>query len=334
MNKVRALVLGVGGNVSQGIIKALRQTKYNIEVVGACVSKKSVGLYMCDTAYLCPYAEDPDFISWYIDLCNREHIDIVFTGVEENIDVLLKNRSYIEQNCKAKFLFPDARSWEIGADKYLTCEWLKENGCHYPLYADMDHKDAVYDLTKICAYPFIAKPKKGKSSKGVYLIKDKSELLSLPSLSDYVLEECVGTDDDEYTVGCYCDKNGNLRGHIILKRFLKSGTTSICTVVQNQLIDDEVEKICSRLKPVGPINFQMRIDGSRVVCFEMNVRYSGTTAIRNHFGFKDVEAGLKEYLLDEDISDCFRYTFGSALRFDDEMYFDMPLNDLYKMISE
>lgn len=85
MKEIKALILGVGGNVSQGIIKAIRKSDLNVKIIGACVSAESLGLYMCDEAYISPYASDQKFIPWLINICNDLSIDIVLTGVEENI---------------------------------------------------------------------------------------------------------------------------------------------------------------------------------------------------------------------------------------------------------
>jgi hypothetical protein len=45
------LVLGVGGNVSQGILKALALCTLPVRVIGACISPLSLGLYTADRAY-------------------------------------------------------------------------------------------------------------------------------------------------------------------------------------------------------------------------------------------------------------------------------------------
>lgn len=66
----RILLLGVGGNVSQGILKALRETKLDLYIVGACVSQYSSGLYLCDEALISPYANAESFIPWVIGICN------------------------------------------------------------------------------------------------------------------------------------------------------------------------------------------------------------------------------------------------------------------------
>ena len=48
---INVLVLGVGGNVSQGILKALRASDLDLRIVGACIGTLSTGLYMCDEGY-------------------------------------------------------------------------------------------------------------------------------------------------------------------------------------------------------------------------------------------------------------------------------------------
>ena len=69
------------------------------------------------------------------------------------------------------------------------------------------------------------------------------------------------------------------------------------------------------------MNIQMRVDrDGRPVCFEMNVRFSGTTAMRANFGFRDVEAMVREYILGQDIRECFHVRYGEAFRYDNEMY--------------
>ena len=59
---VNVLVLGVGGNVSQGILKALALSTVPCRVVGACVDPLSAGLYTADRAYVAPMADDPRFV--------------------------------------------------------------------------------------------------------------------------------------------------------------------------------------------------------------------------------------------------------------------------------
>lgn len=318
---MKTLVLGAGGNVSQGIIKAIRETKLPIEIIGACISEYSKGLYMCDEAYISPYANDPKFISWVIDFCNEHDIDIIFTGVEENIIELAKNEELIRNNTKTIFISSSYEQLLVGQDKFLTCEFLKNSGCNFPKYKLWDGISTAIEFAETTGYPIIAKPRNGKSAKGLHLFKTRTDIEEFRNLQNYVLEECVGNDNSEYTVGCYVDKHGVLQELFPMRRKLYNGTTVWAQTEHNDHIIRECTRICEAFKPKGPLNIQLRIDKSGIpVCFEMNVRFSGTTAIRSHFGFQDVKAMILEYLYDEDISDCFHFKTGEVFRFDEEFY--------------
>lgn len=318
---IKVLVLGVGGNVSQGIIKALLKSHIDMRLIGACISSNSAGLYMCDEAYLSPYAYETGFMDWLIELCNKCRIDIVFTGVEENIRRIARDIDDFRSRTRAVFISSSYEQLLIGQDKLQTACWLKENGCNYPVFCSLENRTDTENLVKKAGFPLIAKPRNGKSAQGIYVIHNQQELDAISGLDHYVLQEYVGNDNSEYTVGCYCSRNGKLMDVIIMRRRLKNGTTVWAEVVENEKIRKEAEKICKAYRPKGPLNIQMRVDNSgRPVCFELNVRFSGTTAMRANFGYCDVEAMLREYVLQEPIDKCFHVVCGEAYRYSEEMY--------------
>lgn len=335
MDEIKILVLGVGGNVSQGIIKALKNSDFGekkLNITGACISPESLGLFMCDKAAVSPYANEECFIPWLIEICNRESIQIVLTGVEENIMAISSAQERFDKETNAIFIATDLDKLKIGQDKYLTCEWLSDNGLHFPKYCLLEDKAAVEQLVNQCGFPLIVKPRVGKGSNGVQKICDRAELEKVIGLKDYVLQECIGDETKEYTVGCYVDKTGILKETIVMHRKLEHGSTAMAEVVQDEAVRREAERICEKFKPRGPLNIQMRKNNAdEAVCFELNVRFSGTTPMRTHFGFKDVEAMIKEYLLDQPIDDCFQVKEGIACRYTNEFYVTgNPMNILAK----
>ena len=87
-------------------------------------------------------------------------------------------------------------------------------------------------------------------------------------------------DDEEYTVSAFFDKSSQLIDYLQLKRRLSSdGYTQ-----EAQVVDLDFENIISDLaktfKPVGPTNFQFRIDGNDLKLLEINPRISSATSIR------------------------------------------------------
>ena len=91
-NRINILVLGVGGNVSQGILKSLSNIKIPIRVIGGCISPYSVGLYTTDKSLITPLADNPSFIPWLIETCITENIRAVLSGAEPVLKVLSLNK--------------------------------------------------------------------------------------------------------------------------------------------------------------------------------------------------------------------------------------------------
>lgn len=320
---INALVLGVGGNVSMGIVKALRNSKLPIRIIGGCISKDSLGLYSCDAAYISPYAQDKNFISWIANLCTEESIDIVFSGVEEIVYSIEKNRNEFERLTNAIFISSSKEVLDIGADKLLTANWLKEAGVNYPKTVRREDEMAVKNLVAEFGFPLIAKPRKGKGSQGIVIINSNEDLLAVKS-DNYCVQQYLGDEKSEYTVACYRTKEGGVEDIIIFRRDLKYGTTFYAEIIQDEVIKEECLRIVRALQPDGPLNVQLRMHNGIPVCFELNIRFSGTSAIRAHFGYNDVVAMVNEFVLNKDASDFLTpKKEGKAYRYFEELFIDI-----------
>lgn len=323
MKQIKVLVLGVGGNVSQGILTAIKSSNLNCHIVGACISEESLGLYFCDAAYISPYANDPSFVNWVADICNKENIDIIFSGVEENVMSLETQRQLLESKTKAVFISSTKEQLEIGLSKYKTAMWLQENGCNHPKSADISNVEELNRLIEEVGFPLIAKPNTGKGSHGIFIAHTIDELDPIRE-KDYCVQELLGDDNSEYTIACYVDKSGKAHQTLIMHRHLKHGTTFMAEIVQDDAIRKECEKICERFKPQGPLNIQLRMHHGKPVCFELNVRFSGTTPIRSQWGYNDVEAMIREYVLNEPVS-LNPHKEGKVYRYYNEAFIDVKM---------
>ena len=319
---LNVLVLGVGGNVSQGILKALAISQLNCRVIGACVSSRSFGLHTVDKAYLSPLANDPAFSDWLVRVCREEKVHAVLSGVEPVLDVLGRDASRIRKETGAIAIVSSPECLAIGADKLLTCQWLEQHGLEFPRYANAADPAAVRALVQSCGYPVIAKPRRGKGAQGVLEVHGETELEAAASRRDYVIQQYLGSATEEYTAACMSDRDGKVRGCIVLKRELLDGTTWRAEAGDFPIVRKEAVRIAEALRPLGPCNVQMRLHGQRAVCFEINVRFSGTTPIRARFGFHDVEAAIRHYVLGEPAVDMPNVTQGIALRYWNEAYPD------------
>jgi carbamoyl-phosphate synthase large subunit len=298
--ELTVLVLGVGGNVSQGILKALAISELQHRLVAACVDPDAPALFRADARYVSPPAADPGFGDWLVDVCEREGVDAVLSGVEPVLEALAAGVDGLRATC----VVSPPEVLEVGQDKLLTCRWLEKQGFAAPRCIDEGDK---------ADYPLIAKPRRGRSAGGVTEIVEP-----FIGRDDYVVQERL--EGDEFTVGCFCDREGQLRGSVAMRRELSHGTTVRAECGSYPEVRSEAERMAEKLRPLGPLNVQLKLTEDGPVAFELNVRFSGTTPLRARLGFNEVEAALRHLVLGEPPVDLPDARPGVVVRYWNEAY--------------
>jgi len=317
---LNVLVLGVGGNVSQGILKALALGSLPCRVVGACTSATAPGLFTTDSSYVSPGARSPDFLPWLLKVCRQEQIQAVLSGVEPVLDVLLLHAEAIRAATGAVCITNSPAAVAVGRNKLRTCEWLRDQGFAYAAFAASEDVSGLAALVRQVGFPLLAKPREGKGSSGIHVLADQTALDRIARIPGYVVQEYLGEEQSEYTAACFTDKDDVVRGTIVLHRQLQHGTTVSASAGLHPAVREEAQRIAAALRPRGPCNIQLRLHRGRPVCFEINVRFSGTTPMRARLGFNDVEAVLRHYVLGNPAADLPVVTAGQVLRYWNEFY--------------
>jgi len=312
LSQLTILVLGVGGNVSQGILKALAESDLDCRVLAGCIDPLSLGLYIADRSYVTPLASSGDFLPWVEQVCEKEGVDTILSGVEPVLWALA-------QAPHLPSLVSPPPVLRVGQDKLFTAEWPARNDLAAPRSADAADSLAVRGLVADCGFPLVAKPRRGKGSERVALLRDDTELDRVIGRPDIVVQEHLSSEDAEYTVGCVCDSDGEPRGVLAMRRTLHAGTTVVAEAGDLPVIREYAEAIARKLGPVGPLNVQLRLVEDAPVAFELNVRFSGTTPLRTRLGFREVEACLRHFILGESLQ-LPLITAGTVLRYWNELY--------------
>lgn len=320
--RLNVLVLAVGGNVSEGILKALALSNLSCNVIGADIGPLKLGLYTADRAYLSPWARDEGFVHWLLDTCHRESVHAVLTGAEAILPTLARHAALIRAETGTVCVVSDPATLDIGDDKLLTCQWLVEHGFRCPAYALSEDRPALDHLAKTYGYPLLAKPRRGGGSRGIVRVCDEADLGYVALKKGFLVQRHIGGAESEYTAGCFSDRDGIVRGAIVMRRELHEGTTVQAEIGLFPELREEAIRIAEALKPMGPSNIQMRMTDEGPVCFEINGRFSGTTPARARFGFNEVEAALRHYVLNEPAYDLPLITEGIMLRYWNEAYVD------------
>ena len=313
-------MLGVGSHVSQGIVKALALSATPPRVIGACVSPMSTGLYAVDRAYVSPYADDPAFPDWLVDLCRRESVDAVLGGVEPVLDRLAAVAGRLEAETGAVALVAPPAALAVGADKLETARWLAEGGLNHPRSVDAADPGAVAGLVAELGLPLMAKPRRARGSAGLMEIADERDLAWVAGREGYVVQELLGDADEEYTVACLCDREGELRATFAMRRRLYAGTSVSAEVGEFPEATAEARRIATARGAPGPLTVQRRRAAAGPTAFEINGRFSGTAIVRARLGWNDVDAALRHLAWGEELPELPQVTRGIAVRWWDELY--------------
>ena len=312
---LNVLVLACGGSVGHGVLKTLAMSNLRCRVIGADIAPEKVGLYTVDTAYVSPWAHDPAFMPWLLSTCSAENVDAIIGVAEPVLKVLAAEQERIREETGAVCLVSTPETFNIGDDKLLTSRWLAEQGLDGPSFAAADDPEALASLVSNVGYPLIAKRRVGGGANGLVHVLDEDALSRIAGRADYVVQQSIGSDDDEYTVGCMCDRDGELRGTIVFRRRLQWGSTVFVEAGEFPEIRAAAEAITQALRPRGPINLQFRMHEGRASCFEFQVRFSGTAPVRARFGFNEVEAALLHFVQRKEFPALPQVTAGCMARF-------------------
>jgi carbamoyl-phosphate synthase large subunit len=316
------LVLGAGGNVSQGIQKALGMAPTPWRVVAACVSPEAAGLHVAERALISPLAADPGFLDWVVDTCRAEEAVAVLSGVEPVLDRLAAGRDRLLAETGAVAVVADPQTLAIGADKLRTATWLAGEGLAAPASAAADDAAALERLVQQAGFPLFAKPRFGRGGAGLLVLDDRAALARVCGRPDILVQELLGSADEEFTVGLVCSREGELAGSIAFRRHLEAGTTVVAQAGDFPEVRAAAETIAARLRPCGPLNVQLRLRDGEPVAFELNIRFSGTTPMRARMGFHDVDAVVRHLALGEPMRPVAATRALTAVRYFNEIYLD------------
>ena len=323
MSKINILVTGVGSEVGQGIIKALRLSKYNCNIVGCDANPNSAGFFMSDSHYVIPMAASKDYLDNVMKICKNHSIKLIFSGTDQELKVLSKNRSLFK-NINTLLVVQPEKLLNIFSSKYNTYQFLKDNGIPVPATMLVDDKVSIKKVMNEFNFPLILKPDISHGSKNMYLVHNKEELnlyLKLSKNKKYVIQQYLPADDQEYTCGVFNCKHLKEPYVIIFKRKLIEGVSGVAEIVFDKDILSVCKKVVKSSNLEGAINIQLRKFKSKPFIFEINPRYSSTVGIRAKCGFNDAQMAI-DYFLFNKIPVKPNIKKKKVLRYKDEIYID------------
>lgn len=342
MLNILVTAIGGGGHGEQ-ILKALRLAKNSkYHIIGADANSKCPQFNMTDQSAVLPMASASNYMDKLYELIDKHQIKVLFHGCEPELKLFAKNRKEIES--RGVFLpINPTNVIDLCMDKEKTNERLINLGFDAPKYSVIHTNE---DLKEIDWFPVVVKPSiGGGGSANVYIAQNQNELNGIAEYLGleknkikFLIQEYVGTPDDEYTVGVLHDMNGVYINAIAVKReftgqlnmrmsvpnitgkselgpkLIISSGISHGTVGRFSEVTEQCKEIAHSIGAKGVINIQCRLVDGVVKVFEINPRFSGTTSLRAMVGYNEPDVLIRKHILGHKFETDFFYESAVILR--------------------
>jgi len=280
--KNNILVSGASGIIGYGILRSLKRNKDNYRLIGTTIYDFSIAPAFCDVFEKALPTNHPNYTDWLCDIIVKHSIDLLIPGIESDMFKWNQDRNKIEST-GAVLVLNNQELIDLCYDKSLFYQKLIIENESFAIPTVLTGDFKTFPV------PFLLKPKRGFGSKGIIRIKNENDFVIHKHKigSELMMQPIIGNDDEEYTVSAFFDKSSQLIDFLPLKRKLSNdGYTQ-----EAQVVDFNFENIINILaktfKPIGPTNFQFRIDGEVVKLLEINPRISSATSIRSCLGYNE-----------------------------------------------
>jgi carbamoyl-phosphate synthase large subunit len=335
---VTAVVTGVGGGVGQSIIKGMnlsmeRKGDIDYRIVGVDSDAFASGLYRTDVGYTVPMANKDGYVEHIIEVVKEEDADVLIPGSDPEVLRIAESRREIESEGDVEVLVSPEDTVRVGLDKWETFRYLDENGFETPYTVLPEEADEIVDRR---GFPIVVKPRTGSASRGLYIATDGEDLeYALTHSDDVIIQEYIVPKNwdsnldksdlrrqiDEYSTEVIVSKDGEVVNSLSNWRKMDKGVPSVAKIRPYDEVREACEEIADSLDVVGPMNLQARITEKGPTFFEMNTRFSGSTAVRCVAGFNGPDTMVRNLVLDEEIDETYlEFEEIMEIRYKDEIY--------------
>ena len=283
-------------------------------------------LFSFDAVYLVPKLADESaaFERRVLEIIGRESPHLVIPCRDEDVQWLAGLREH-RRDLGPKFLCGTSDIANVINDKWRSCEFAAGHGLPFaPSLPCVDDDDAPVRAARFLrehGLPIVAKPRRGKDSKGVFILTTPAQVRSAMKRPDYLLQKYLGKAETPAGYLANVERDGIPLMHSFegVKRSLQAligpgGSIEHVVCTRNHRIrhnarvislDAEAEPRsigvrCARVFADagwrGPLNVQCQpTESGTLMIHEFNARFTGATGARWLIGHDEIGAAIRAF---------------------------------------
>jgi carbamoyl-phosphate synthase large subunit len=249
---------------------------------------------VADDYFKAPYANSDEYIIFLKNFCIEMSIALVIPTIDTELKILSQNKENFE-NIGVKIVVSNQEVVQRSNNKFKTISVFNQIGLDSP---------AIYSKSNI-KFPCFVKPFEGSSSKGIFILHNKSmltkQMLDNPKI---MFSEYISSEYDEYTVDLYYDKFGKLKSLVPRLRIeTRAGEVSKGLTKKDYVYDFLIKKIPKLKGFRGPITLQLfaneKLNSFKAI--EINPRFGGGYPLSYAAGANFPQMLIREYLRNENL---------------------------------
>jgi carbamoyl-phosphate synthase large subunit len=322
MIRHRLLLLSVGSQVGQGVLRTLKARRASLELIATSNTSHEPSVFDFDAAYLMPRtAADPEgFERRLIDIMERERIDLVVPCRDDDV-MLVSSLSDRRPDLAPRLLCGNGDSAQVISDKWTSYEFSMKHGL--PFAASMIRCPAAERRAFVAKHglPLVAKPRRGFASLDVTMLYKEVQVETMLNRDGYIVQQFLG---DPARIADYLDwieesgvpLNHTFQGvkhsiqaliapdgsvvHVICTRNYRNHRRSKYVEPDTDPTSAAIGAACARAFSDagwrGPLNIQCEKSAAgEMLIHEFNGRFTSATVDRWLLGFDEVGAAIAHF---------------------------------------
>lgn len=254
------LILDCGAPQILAMAECLRKTGYHVDAL--CCSKGNYGYHssMIEHKFICPDEHDKEYVPFVLNFLKEHKYDVIMPTSDVNAEFCSFYKDEIQKYTNV--LIPEKEIFQKAYDKNNLTTLCREKGYPHPVTVDLRNWNCYSnEILKDFPYPGILKPNLTSGGRGMTLVKNEEELMTVyPDIhreyGECHLQQFIMPGGRQVKVEIMTDANGTPAYSSVIwkQRFYPiNGGSSCCNVT---IDDPEIAEICGKiLQDIGWIGF-------------------------------------------------------------------------------